>query len=67
MVEIARYGRRADAELARALLAAAGIPCILSPERRPGPVTAEASRGALLVAEADADDALPILGHHEPG
>jgi hypothetical protein len=67
MVEIARYGGRADAEMARALLAAAGIPCILCPGDRPGALTADASGGALLlVAEADADDALDILGRREP-
>jgi hypothetical protein len=53
--------------MARALLAAAGIPCILCPGDRPGALTADASGGALLlVAEADADVALEILGRRDP-
>jgi Putative prokaryotic signal transducing protein len=54
MVEVGRFEVRTDAELARSLLAAAGIPCVLAPD--------EVAGGArVLVAEADAGDAAAIL------
>jgi hypothetical protein len=54
MVEVGRFDARTDAEVARSLLAAAGIPCVLAPD--------EAAGGArVLVAEADADEAAAIL------
>jgi hypothetical protein len=59
MVEVGRFDVRTDAESARSLLAAAGIPCVLAPD--------EAAGGArLLVAEADADDAAVILRQRAP-
>lgn len=63
MVEVRRFVSRSEAELARALLTAAGIPSVLESDQSAGyPV--DLSGGArLLVAEADADDAAVILGH----
>jgi Putative prokaryotic signal transducing protein len=63
MIEVARFDTRADAELARSLLAAAGIPCILAPDGASGAYPVGPLGGArLLVAEADAVDAAEILG-----
>jgi len=62
MVEIAKFVTIVDAENARALLAAAGIPCVLSPGDPRGGYPVDASGGThLLVAEADADEAFRIL------
>jgi hypothetical protein len=64
MVEVGRYETRTDAEFARSLLAAAGIPSVLAPDGSGG-YAMDISGGAhLLVAEADADDAVVILRHH---
>lgn len=64
MIEVGRYDIRTDAEFARSLLAAAGIPCVLVPDEACG---ADVCGGArLLVAEADAHDAAEILRHHVP-
>lgn len=57
MVEVGRYATRGYAELARALLAEAGIPCVLAFDE-PG--------AFLLVAEADAGQATVILSRFEP-
>jgi hypothetical protein len=65
MVEIGRFVTRRDAEIARALLAAAGIPCVLAPDKASGTYPIGLSGGArLLVAEVDAHEAAELLGHH---
>ena len=67
MIEVGRFGTRTDAELARSLLAVAGIPCVLAPNAASGACPIGLSGGAcLLVAEADAHYAAEILRHHEP-
>jgi len=68
MVEIGRFDTRADAELARSLLAAAGIPCVLAPDEETWAYPIGLSGCArVLVAEADAHDAASILGGGAPG
>jgi hypothetical protein len=68
MVEVGRFDTRTDAEFARSLLAAAGIPCVLAPDEAAGAYPIDRSGGArVLVADADADDAAVILRHHTPG
>jgi hypothetical protein len=68
MVEVGRFDTRTDAEFARSLLAAAGIPCVLAPDQAAGAHPIDRSGGArVLVADADADDAAVILRHHTPG
>ena len=66
MVEVGKFDTRAEAELARSLLAAAGIPCVLAPDgARPAHDPINLPGGArLLVAEADAGDAAAIFRHH---
>jgi Putative prokaryotic signal transducing protein len=67
MVEIGRFDTRTDAEFARSLLAAAGIPCVLAPDEAAGACAIDLSGGArVLVADADADDATAILRDHAP-
>ena len=67
MIEVGKFETRTNAELARSLLAAAGIPCILAPDEASGVHPLDFPGGArLLVAEADANAALAILGHREP-
>jgi hypothetical protein len=67
MFEVGRFDARTDAEFARALLAAAGIPCVLAPDTASGTYPIGLSGGAcLLVADADAHDAAEILRHHGP-
>jgi hypothetical protein len=67
MVEIGRFDTRADAEFARSLLAAAGIPCVLAPDEATGAYAIDRSGGArVLVADADAHDAAVILKYHTP-
>jgi hypothetical protein len=68
MVEVGRFDTRTDAEFARSLLAAAGIPCVLAPDEAAGAYPIDRSGGArVLVADADADGAAVILRHHTPG
>jgi Putative prokaryotic signal transducing protein len=68
MVEVGRFDTRTDAEFARSLLAAAGIPCVLAPDEAAGAYPIDRSGGArVLVADADAHDAAVILRHHTPG
>ena len=58
MVEVGRFDTRTDAEFARSLLAAAGIPCVLAPDEAAGAYAIDPSGGArVLVADADAHDA----------
>jgi Putative prokaryotic signal transducing protein len=67
MVEVGRFDTRADAESARSLLAAAGIPCVLAPHQAAGAYAIDRSGGArILVADADAHDATAILRDHPP-
>ena len=67
MIEIGRFDTRADAEVARSLLKAAGIPCVLAPDEAAGADPIDLSVAArVLVAEADACDAAVILMHHVP-
>jgi hypothetical protein len=67
MIEVGRFDIRTDAECARSLLAAAGIPCVLAPDTASDAYPIDLSSGArLLVADADAPDAAEILRHHEP-
>ena len=65
MIEVGRFATRTDAEFARALLAAAGIPCVLSPDMAPGALIDLSGGARLLVAEADADDAAAVIRRHE--
>jgi hypothetical protein len=66
MIEVGRFDTWTDAEVARSLLAAARIPCILASDNASGACPIDLSGGArLLVAEADAHDAAHILRHHE--
>jgi hypothetical protein len=68
LLEVGRFDTRTDAELARSLLAAAGIPCVLAPDEAAGAYPIDLSGAArVLVAEADAHDAAVILGQHAPG
>jgi len=62
MVEVGRFDTRKDAELARSLLAAAGIPCVLAPDEEAWAYPIGLSGCArVLVTEADAHDAAAIL------
>jgi hypothetical protein len=62
MIEVGRFDTRADAEFARSLLANAGIPCVLAPDEESVAYRIDRLGAArLLVAEADADEALAIL------
>jgi Putative prokaryotic signal transducing protein len=67
MVEVGKFDTRTDAELARSLLAAAGIPCVLAPDGAASTYPIDRSGGArVLVADADAHDAAVILRDHAP-
>jgi hypothetical protein len=68
MVEVGRFDTRTDAEFARSLLAAAGIPCVLAHDEVAGAYPIDFSGSTrVLVADADAYDAAVILRHHAPG
>ena len=63
MVEVGVYRTRNDAELAAAALAGAGIPSVLTADDAGGAYPFDLSGGALLlVDEADAEEAVAILG-----
>jgi hypothetical protein len=67
MVEVGRFDTRMDAEFARSLLAAAGIPCVLAPDEAARAFPVDFSGGArVLVADADARDAAVILRQRTP-
>jgi hypothetical protein len=67
MVEVGRFDTRAEAEIGRSLLAAAGIPCVLAPGERTHTRPIDVSGAArLLVAEADAHQAAAILSRDVP-
>jgi hypothetical protein len=62
MVEVGSYTTRSDAELAQAVLAAAGIPSVIAADDAGGAYPFDLSGGArLLVDEADAEDSAAIL------
>jgi len=62
MVEVGSYATRSDAELAQSVLAAAGIPSVVSADDAGGAYPFDLSGGArLLVDEADAEDAAAVL------
>jgi hypothetical protein len=62
MVEVGSYTTRSDAELAQAVLAAAGIPSVIAADDAGGAYPFDLSGGArLLVDEADAEDAAAVL------
>jgi len=65
MVEVGRFDTRTAAEVARSLLSAAGIPCILAPVGASGAYPLDGWGGAcLLVADADIQNAGEILRRH---
>jgi Putative prokaryotic signal transducing protein len=66
MVEVGRFDTRADAEIARSLLAAAGIPCVLAPAEAAGYAIDRSGGARVLVADADAHDATAILRDQAP-
>lgn len=62
-VEVGTYPTRADAELAQAALAAAGIESVLASDDAGGAYPFDLTGGArLFVEEADAEDAAAVLG-----
>ena len=66
MTELGWFRTRNDAELARLLLAEAGIPAVLAPDQT-GDHPADLSGGGhLLVADADAEYAATILSSVTP-
>jgi hypothetical protein len=68
MVEVGTFDTRAEAEFARSLLAAAGIPCVLAPDEGACAYPIGLSGCArVLVAEADAHNADAILRRHSAG
>jgi cell division protein FtsN len=69
MVEVGVYATRADAELARASLEAAGIESVISADDAGGAFPFALGSGArLFVDEADAEDATAVLaGPDAPG
>jgi Putative prokaryotic signal transducing protein len=66
MVEVGSYTTRSDAELAQAVLEAAGIPSVIAADDAGGAYPFDLSGGArLLVDEADAEDAAAILSNRK--
>jgi hypothetical protein len=66
MIEVGRFDTRADAEFARSLLAAAGTPCVLAPDKTSDADPSGLAGGArVLVADADAYHAAKILRHRD--
>jgi hypothetical protein len=62
MVQIGAYPTRSDAELAQAVLAAAGIPSEVASDDAGGAYPFDLTGGArLLVDEANAEDAAAVL------
>jgi hypothetical protein len=62
MVQVAAFPARSDAELAQAVLAAAGIQSLVTADDAGGAYPFDLTGGArLLVEEADAEDATAIL------
>jgi hypothetical protein len=68
MVEVGAYPNRSDAELARAALAAAGIPSVLSVDDAGGAYPSAPMGGArLFVSKSDAAIATEILATRPNG
>jgi hypothetical protein len=66
MVQIGAYPTRSDAELAEAVLAAAGIRSVVVSDDAGGAYPFDLTGAArLLVEEADAEDAAEILSQRE--
>jgi hypothetical protein len=62
MVEVGSYATRSDAELAQAVLEAAGIPSVLAADDAGGAYPFPLAGGArVLVDESDAEDAATVL------
>jgi Putative prokaryotic signal transducing protein len=62
MIEVGAYPTRSDAELAQAVLEAAGIPSVLSADDAGGAYPFPLAGAArLLVDEVDAEDAAAVL------
>jgi hypothetical protein len=62
MVEVGSYSTRSDAELAQAVLGAAGITSVIAADDAGGAYPFDLSGGArLLVDDADAGDAVAVL------
>jgi hypothetical protein len=62
MIEVGTYATRSGAELARATLAAAGIPSVISADDAGSAYPLDLTGGArLLVDEADEQDAEAVL------
>ena len=62
MFEVASFNTRSDAELAQAMLRAAGIPSVISADDAGGAYPFDLTGGArVLVDEADAEDAAAVL------
>jgi hypothetical protein len=62
MVEVGSYSTRSDAELAQAVLEAAGITSVVAADDAGGAYPFDLSGGArLLVDDADAEDAAAVL------
>jgi hypothetical protein len=62
MFEIGTYTTRGDAELAQAVLAAAGIPSVIAADDAGGAYPFDLTGGArLLVDDADAEEAAAVL------
>jgi hypothetical protein len=63
MVEVGTYPTRTDAELARAVLAAAGVPSVIEADDAGGAYPFDLTGAArLFVDEADAEHAAGALG-----
>jgi hypothetical protein len=68
LVQVAAYPTRSDAELAQAVLAAAGIPSEVAADDAGGAYPFDLTGGArLLVNEADAEDAAAVLSEPRDG
>jgi Putative prokaryotic signal transducing protein len=67
MIQIGAYRSRSDAELAQAVLGAAGISSVIGADDAGGAYPFDLTGGArLLVDEADVEDAAAILADQSP-
>jgi hypothetical protein len=65
MIDVGIYPTRSDAELAQAVLAAAGVPSVVVSDDAGGAYPFDLTGGArLLVEEASAEDAAAVLSGH---
>jgi hypothetical protein len=68
MIQVGGYVTRSEAELAQAVLAAAGIASVVTADDAGGAYPFDLTGGArLLVEEADAEDAAALLSEHREG